>query len=155
MDLKNLQSRGMTHDQIRELGLQQAHDQVKKVKANKADQLQDPYFERDFGGHEIEAHESDLYHVVMEVRAFDQQTGAKISVAHTQNFTKQMYEEIRDTRGFEGKTVEILHDPTYVAPVEEEDTKPEEDVEIQEGPEEGPKKKAPAQKKKPAAKKKK
>lgn len=56
--------------------------------------------------------EERFYHVVLEVRQFDQKTGARISRPRVQKFGKKMYEaHINASLCKQGYSITVLHDP--------------------------------------------
>lgn len=60
----------------------------------------------------VPAGEEHLYHVVAEIKSFDQNTGVRLSTPRVQKFGQKMYEQIvsRELR-HQGYTVTVLHDP--------------------------------------------
>lgn len=56
--------------------------------------------------------EERFYHVVLEVRQFDQKTGARISRPRVQKFGKKMFEaHINASLVKQGYSIIVLHDP--------------------------------------------
>ena len=56
--------------------------------------------------------EERFYHVVLEVRQFDQKTGARISRPRVQKFGKKMFEaHIHASLVKQGYSITVLHDP--------------------------------------------
>lgn len=56
--------------------------------------------------------EERFYHVVLEVRQFDQKTGARISRPRVQKFGKKMYEaHVNASLVKQGYSITVLHDP--------------------------------------------
>ena len=61
----------------------------------------------------VPAGEEKSYHVVIEVPAFDQRTGRRLSVPRVQKFGKKMFEaHVRTSLLKQGYQLTILHDPT-------------------------------------------
>lgn len=60
----------------------------------------------------VPAGEEHLYHVVAEIKSFDQNTGVRLSTPRVQKFGQKMYEQIisRELR-HQGYMVTVLHDP--------------------------------------------
>lgn len=60
----------------------------------------------------VPAGEEHLYHVVAEIKSFDQNTGVRLSTPRVQKFGQKMYDQIisRELR-HQGYTVTVLHDP--------------------------------------------
>lgn len=56
--------------------------------------------------------EKHLYHCKIEVRKFDQDTGARLSKPRIQKFGAKMFNQISHELKRQGYTIEILHDPT-------------------------------------------
>lgn len=82
-------------------------------KGNNVHNLKDPHFlAAGFGEYEVPEHELFSFHVALEARAFHAATGEKLSVPRVQKYDKENFKLVHDNRGFEGKTVFILHDPT-------------------------------------------
>lgn len=60
----------------------------------------------------VPAGEEHLYHVKQEVRQFDRNTGARLSVPRIQKYGKKAYENvIYDELLAQGYTIEVLHNP--------------------------------------------
>lgn len=56
--------------------------------------------------------EKHVYHCKIEVRKFDQDTGARLSKPRIQKFGVKMFKQIASELKRQGYTVEILHNPT-------------------------------------------
>jgi hypothetical protein len=112
--LKNVKmTRNRTHEQMEDLRMAQVTGETDKVAANKADSITDEYFRKAFGNYQINDYDADSYHVAMEARLFNHQTGAKMSVPRIQIFDVQTFKRLVDTNGFHGHTTYVLHDPTH------------------------------------------
>lgn len=115
-EIENLhQSHGYTHAQVEEIRQMQIEKRVPMIPANNADNFQDEIFEKDFKGYQIPKHESLHYHIAIESRLFDPQTGKRLSIAIVQIYdvaTYRMLLNMSPYDGFHGKLTHILHDPT-------------------------------------------
>ena len=98
---------------MEQLQYDQQHGKVKTVKANFVENLTDQYFKKEYGGHHIPAHEQHLYHLAMEARTFDTGTGEKLSRSRVVVLTQENYASMKETHGFAGETVAILHNPKH------------------------------------------
>ena len=106
------QNHGLTQAQMKKIAEQQSfQESIDTVPANNADHIDDEYF-GEYEGYEIRKHEQHLYHVVMEARLFDQRTGRRKSISRVQKFTEANFELVKNSNGFNGYTVHILHNPT-------------------------------------------
>lgn len=56
--------------------------------------------------------EKHLYHCKIEVRKFDQDTGARLSKPRIQKFGAKMFKQISHELKRQGYTIDILHNPT-------------------------------------------
>lgn len=56
--------------------------------------------------------EKHLYHCKIEVRKFDQDTGARLSKPRIQKFGAKMFKQISHELQRQGYTIDILHNPT-------------------------------------------
>ena len=56
--------------------------------------------------------EKTFFHVVMEIKKFDANTGARISRPRLQKFDSITFKRLRDNFERQGYTLEILYDPT-------------------------------------------
>lgn len=124
--LKNVRMSGKrTHQQMEDLRIAQVSGETKMVKANRASKIQDEHFRKEFSGYEIPEYESDNYHVVMEARLFNHQTGAKLSRPKVQIFDPATFDRLIKTNGFYGHTTYIIHDPSVSgsAPKKSEEVK--------------------------------
>ena len=60
----------------------------------------------------VPENENGLYHAVIEVKKFDQNSGKRLSVPRLQKFGKKTFEtSVRSNLLKQGYTIEILHDP--------------------------------------------
>lgn len=111
--LKNVKmTRNRTHEQMEDLRIAQVTGETGKVTANKSRSIADEYFRKAYGNYQINDFDADSYHVAMEARLFNHQTGAKMSVPRVQIFDQQTFKRLVDTNGFHGHVTYVLHDPT-------------------------------------------
>jgi hypothetical protein len=109
---KTKQAHGMTHSEMEELHQKQIHGDVEMVAANNAgDNIKDEYFKASYAEHKIPAHEKHVYHVAVESRMFDQNTGEKSSTSTVKKFGPEAFEFMKKQEAFKGQTVHILHNP--------------------------------------------
>jgi hypothetical protein len=103
---------GRTHSEMEELRIAQVSGDIEKIKPNRVDKINDEHFKKAFSRYRIPEHEVNNYHVAMEARLFNTQTGAKISHPKVQVFDPATFARLLKTNGFHGYTTFILHDPT-------------------------------------------
>lgn len=114
--LKNVRMAGKrTHAQMEELRIAQVNGETEKMRANRVDKINDEHFRKEFGDYKINDYDADSYHVAMEARLFNHQTGAKISHAKVQVFDPATFKQLVANNGFHGYTTFILHDPTVAS----------------------------------------
>lgn len=105
---------GYTIGQLLEIQQRQIDKAVRLIPANNAERFQDKYFEEEYAGYEIAEHDAVHFHVALEARTFDPQTGVKLSVPHVQIFDQPTFDfmaNMKPISGFHGKLMHILHDP--------------------------------------------
>lgn len=108
---------GQTFGDLEKIKNNQIHGTVNMIEANnaKAEDFTDKYFREDYSGYKIPDHDKMHYHVAIEARGFNQQSGEKFSHPHVQcmdvaTFNSMMAMKPYD--GFHGMSVHILHNPT-------------------------------------------
>jgi hypothetical protein len=116
-----------THEQMEDLRIAQVNNETEKMPANKARSIPDEYFRKEYENYKINEYDADSYHVAMEARLFNQQTGQKISRSRVQVFDPQTFKRLVDSNGFHGHVTYVLHDPTLASvkaePIKGLDTK--------------------------------
>ena len=98
---------------MRAFHLDQQQGVVKIMPANNSESIKDKHFEG-FIGHEIPTVEGHLYHVAMEMRVFEPNTGEKLSKSSVKKYTPEMFEFQKNHGGFKGYQVHVLHNPSSV-----------------------------------------
>lgn len=102
---------GMTARQFEELKLRKLSNDIEMIPANLAAKLQDEIFAKEFGDYEIKMHERQHYHVIQEMRLFNQGTGKRDSVAAVVTYDKAMWPTVKDSDVFKDYTRELVHNP--------------------------------------------
>jgi hypothetical protein len=97
-----MQAHNLTPEEMEELRFKQRDGEVEKVKAN---------IESDY---EIPAVETHMIHAELEIKNFDQSTGAKTSTPKVQTFYPKEFDDMKKTNGFKGYSVKVIHDPRVI-----------------------------------------
>lgn len=106
-----IHSHGMTAAEIAEVRVREANGDVETIAPNKLEKIQDKYFKEDFAGYQVKMHERNFYHVAIEDRTFDQQSGKRLSFAHITTFDQVTWNSVKEADVIKSKTLEIIHDP--------------------------------------------
>jgi hypothetical protein len=111
--LKSVKMSGnRTHAEMEILREKQVNGETGKIPANKANAINDEHFRKEYGRYMINDYDANVYHVAMEARLFNHQTGAKISRSKVQTFEPATFRQLIANNGFHGHITFILHDPT-------------------------------------------
>ena len=114
------QSHGLSHREIKELGIRQANSlTIETIPGNNgraSDQINDKFFKQyiaeNFEGvYRLPIHERTYIHIITESRLFHSQSGERLSVPQIQKHDVKMYDFLRSNFGFIGKSSHILHYP--------------------------------------------
>lgn len=97
---KRLQSHKMSHQELKNLQLDQMSDVNETVTANKDSKF------------EIPVNEQHLVHVEIETPNYNQLTGQKTSVPFVQSFYPIEFARMEKDGAFAGKDVKVIHEPT-------------------------------------------
>lgn len=124
---KEIRAHGMTHGELEKVRQEQIQGTVEMVPANNSDSFQDKYFEQDYKGYQIPYHETMHYHIALESRSFDPQSGERLSRPSVQvmdTATFDMMMSVKPHGGFYGRLTHILHNPKLQAAKKSESVAP-------------------------------
>ena len=87
------------------------NEDIEMIPANNRDSLTDKFFKKEYAEHEIKMHERGFYHIAMEHRSFDRDSGERNSFSFVNIMSVAAYNMGKKNNGFIGYTMNIIHDP--------------------------------------------